>query len=458
MTTAPRALPRVLGLFDITVLAGAAMGPAYSLATTLGPMVAAAGSLAPAAFVALTAIMLCVASAFARLSATRPNAGSSYAWIAQSFGPRAGAYGAWLLVLSNYFATMTTAIPAGVYTLALFAPSLADSAPATAIVGAAWILASAVLLAFGLRPTALVTAAFFAVEVAVLGASAVAAVVLPHAPERLAASHAVVPAAAAGGFVSAMVLAIWMSDGWEVSASASEETTGPGATAGRGGIVGLLITSAILLVAMLAYQRVGSVAGFSAHQTDAMAYVADRLGGGWWRIAIVFTVLVSTAATLWTTMLYLSRSVFAMGRDGVLPSALGTLDKRAVPLGALLTVTVLVTAFTLLTGFSPSVKDALGLVLNGTSAFLGLLFAGSAAAALREPGRRLDPAMLVPAFGAVALLGIVAVSIARADAATQRIELAGLALGVPFALWRGGRTRPFSKVLEGGGDEHPALT
>ena len=40
-----------------------------------------------------------------------------------AFGERIGAYGAWLLLLSNFFATMAIAVPAGIYTLALLAPA-----------------------------------------------------------------------------------------------------------------------------------------------------------------------------------------------------------------------------------------------------------------------------------------------------------------------------------------------
>jgi amino acid transporter len=446
-------LPRVLGLFDVTVLAGAAMGPAYSLASTMGPMIAADGAQAPVALALLSAIMLCIAVAFSRLSRVRPNAGSSYAWVAEAFGSRVGAYAAWLLVLANYFATMATALPAGIYTLELFAPSIATSPLADALVGTIWILASAALLAFGLRPTALVTAAFFAIELLVLGASAVASVLLPHAAPAVAPSSVppIVASSGISGLVAAMVLGIWMSDGWEVSASTSEETAGPPRTAGLGGIVGLLLTTALLLVAMFAYLHVGPVTGFVEHQADAMAYVADRLGGGAWRVTIVATVLVSTAATLWTTMLYLSRSVFAMGRDGVLARGIGQLDGRSVPRNALVAVTAGVAAFTLLTGFLPSAAVALTLVINGSSVFLGALFFGSALAAARtfrnEPSERW-PGVIVPLVGAAGLLAIVGLSIAQAEATTRWIELGGLVLGVPFALWRGTMVAPVRPAAE----------
>ncbi len=163
-----RRLPRVLGLFDVSVLASAAMGPAYSLAATMGPMVAAAGSYATLALALIAAIVLCIALAFARLSRALPNAGSSFTWIARGFGVRAGAYAAWLLLLSNYFATMATALPAATYTLALVAPAQASSPLWNALVGCGWIAASTALLSRGLRPTAATTALFLVTELVVV--------------------------------------------------------------------------------------------------------------------------------------------------------------------------------------------------------------------------------------------------------------------------------------------------
>ncbi len=443
------ALPRVLDLFDVSVLSSAAMGPAYSLAATMGPMVAAAGGYATLALALLAGIMLCIAVSFAQLSRVMPNAGSSFTWIASAFGPATGTYAAWLLLLSNYFATMTTALPAATYTLDLFSPALAASPAWDAFVGALWIVVSTGLLYFGLRPTAYTTAVFLLAELVVVGASAVAALVVHPAPEHFAAPPVALPNPLFG-IVTAMVLGIWMTDGWEVSAAASEESTGGADTPGRGGIVALVVTVVVLLLAMGAYLHLGSVAGFTANQTDAMSYVADRLGGPVWHVTIVATVLVSTAATLWTTVLYLSRSVYAMGRDGVLPHVFGRLDKRSMPTNSLLLVFAGVTAFTLLTGFWPTAASVLNLVLNGTSVFLGALFCMSAVAAIRLlAGRRgfsRLQTLVIPAFGATTLAAIIGVDIFQSDATTRAIEIGGIVLGIPFAYWRGGAMRDVQPV------------
>jgi len=419
------------------------MGPAYSLASTMGPIVVAGGFGAPWAFLALSAIMFCIAISFSYLSRVAPSAGSSYSWIRMEFGSRVGAYGAWLLLLSNFFATMTIAVPAGIYTLELVAPARAQDPIWTALVGALWIIASSVLLYAGVRPTAWVTFLALAFEVIVLLASAVAAAL--HAPVPVTHAHAAgppLPAVGWIGFVSAMTLAVWMNDGWEVSASTSEEVDDAPSASGRGGIVGFLIATAVLALCMFAYLHLGTLRGFSDNQADALAYVGTLLGGGWWRLAIVIAVLLSALSTLWTTILYLSRSVYAMGRDRVLPRALGTLDDRHEPLTALAVVAVLVTGCELVTGFSKTAADQLQVILNASSVFLGLLFVLSALAAVRrfwgEAQARLG-GVLVPLAGALALLGVLTATIAFEDPHLQLYAWGGLVLGVPFALWRGRR-------------------
>lgn len=446
-TEAGRRLPRVLRLFDVSVLASASMGPLYSLASTMGVMVAQAGAFATAALLAIGLPMVCVAVCFDRMARIAPSAGSSFSWIDSAFGPAAGAYAAWLLLLANYFATMGTALPAGTYTLDLVAPGLANRPVCVALVGTVWIVASGALLALGLRPTAFATACFLFAELAVIAISAVAALFV-HPSTAVVAYGTRVPAGAIalGGFVNAMVLGIWMTDGWEVSASASEESTGR-ATPGRGGIVGLLVTTVFLAFAMAAYLHAGTVAGFAAHRADAMSYVARRLGGAGWRIAIVATVLVSTGATLWTTLLYLSRSVYAMGRERALAGWLGRLDRRGLPANALWSVTLLVATVTLLAGAWPSVSDALTLVLNDTSVFLGALFAFSALAALRLlRGERLLFSTVLPVSGAAGLFAVGAISFFGADAPTRASEIVLLLAGLPFVAWRvrryGGLSRP----------------
>lgn len=422
------------------------MGPAYSLASTAGAMIAAAGAFAPQALLVQTMVMACVAVAFSRLSEAEPNAGSSYAWVRSAFGRRAGAYAAWLLILANYFATMATALPAGVYTLKLIAPALAEAPLWDAGIGCLWIAACAGVLYLGARPTALVTAVMLCAELVVLA--------LVAALTWTGAAHAGVPPAGGPhvsftlfGFLNAAVLAIWMVDGWEVSASTSEESASGKRTPGAGGLWGLALTCALLFVCLEAFMARYPAAVLAAHQADILSYIGSGLGRGW-EIALIATVLVSTGATLSTTMLYLSRSVFAMGRDGVLPRAAGRLDRRGDPTVALMAVSAGVLVSTLLTGVSPSVAAALQFVVQGSSVFLGLLFLLSALAAMRrfraDAGTRRLTGVVLPCAGALALTGLLAVAGLQSEPALRAAVLGGLLAGIPFAWWRGGRIVPMT--------------
>src|SRR5579875_3269470 len=120
-----RRLPRVLSLFDLIILAGASMGPAFSLAGTMGPMVAVAGNLAPLALVLLTVVMACVAVAFAQMLRVMPSAGSSYSWIRSAFAGELGEYGPWFFLLSIFSAARRRGFPPGEYPLAAPPPQWA---------------------------------------------------------------------------------------------------------------------------------------------------------------------------------------------------------------------------------------------------------------------------------------------------------------------------------------------
>jgi amino acid transporter len=436
---------RVLGFGDLLLIAAAAIGPAFSLATTLGPMVAAGGSATPLALVLVTAIMVCVAIAYRRLGARYPNAGSAYTWVRIAFGPRAGAYAAWVLIVANLFAIIATAVPAGTYTLSLVAPSLAGAPRADALVGALWVLGAGVLLFRGLRPTSRLANVLAIAEFVVLAIAAAFAAV--HVPAVHSAAAA--PPPAAGALIGAVAIGIWMIDGWEVSASTAEEARAGNTAPGAGGLAGLLLTAAVLWLCMAAFLRVGTLDGFAAHEGDAMAYVGDAIGGGGWRIAITATVLVSLAASLQTTLIYLTRSFFAMGRDGVLPERFGTLDRRDQPAFAVALLTAIGIAGMLASALFPSVRAAFDFILSGTTFFLGVLFLLSAAAAVRifvrERTAWLDGVVL-PALATLALLGVLAVSVALADRPTQLFLLVAALAGVPFAWWRGIGRSPVAQL------------
>jgi amino acid transporter len=428
-------LRRVLALRDMVVVAAAAMGPAFSLATTMAAMIAAAGRWTWLALALVAVLMAMIAAGYKRLGERMRDAGSSYSWIRVAFGPETGAYGAWVLLVANLFAVLATALPAGTYTLDLVAPALAANGVAVALIACGWIAASALLLWYGVRPTAMLALVLLVAEVVVLAAAAALAAGHPR-PDAVAFAPAPL---AWSGLVSAVVIGIWMIDGWEVSASTAEEAAGAASVPGAGGLAGLALTGAVLLAAIWAFTRIGSAAGFGAHESDALAYVGGLLGGSWTRV-LTATVLVSLAASLQTTLVYLTRSIYAMGRDGLLPRALGNLDRRAEPAASILLITVLSLAFTLAAGLSPTAKGAFDFALTGTSWFLGALFVMTAAAAVRvfaREGTARWSGVVLPGTAAVLLAAVLLIALNSDDPGTRGFIAASAIIGLPLALWRG---------------------
>src|ERR1700682_5527382 len=109
---AQRGLGPGLGLGGLFFLASARMALPASIATTFGVMIAAAGAGAPLALLLLAIPVAFIALSFHRLCAARPDAGSTYAWSRIVFGRTAGAFSAWIVVLSYFFGAVAAVVPA----------------------------------------------------------------------------------------------------------------------------------------------------------------------------------------------------------------------------------------------------------------------------------------------------------------------------------------------------------
>lgn len=424
------------------------MAPAYSIAVTFGLMVAAAGTGAPMALVALTVPIIFIAIAFHRLCEEHPDAGSTYAWSRLAFGPGVGAFGAWVVVLSYFFAAVAAVVPAGIYTLDLAAhfhlvPSTwSNSALVVAITGSVWVIIASLLLIGGIRPTARVSGLFLLFECAVLLGFAALAFFHPPAAAIAPASNLHILTFGSGGFdgfLAAMVLAVWVTDGWEVSSYSSEENQGGSRIPGLGGLIGLVLTVVLILVCMVAFMKIAPLAGLASNSDDSLAYIAARLGGGWFSTAMIATVLVSTAATLWTTQLGISRGMFSMARDRLFPSSLTAVHPIfGTPYVAIAVVNAGVFVITILTGLLPSANAALNEVVNATAVLLNLTFILTGASCVVHFVRKGTPLtdmtrVVLPAIGTLAIAALLDLNFRHQSGLDQIIAAVTIGLGILYA-------------------------
>ncbi|HEV2936965.1 MAG TPA: hypothetical protein VGY96_27930, partial [Streptosporangiaceae bacterium] len=77
-----------LGLVSTTIIATASVAPAYSLAATLGLVVAAVGLQSPAVAVLAFVPMLFTSIGYSELNKADPDCGTTFTWATRAFGPR----------------------------------------------------------------------------------------------------------------------------------------------------------------------------------------------------------------------------------------------------------------------------------------------------------------------------------------------------------------------------------
>jgi amino acid transporter len=318
-------LKQAFRLRDLVPLSVSSVGPMFSVAATGGVMAADAGWWTLPAIAILAVPFIISSFVFRLLNRHFPSSGASYHWSARIIGRTVSRYQAWILILAYFLSIPPIAIPAGAYTLALIAPGYHAPAVVQLAVTLFWILFAAVPLLLGARPTARITQVFFAVEMVALAAFGVVGALNWH---RLAVPiHFGAPPI--GGILIVAVVAATILDGWEIDSYAAEESRKPRDQPGIGGIIGAfgaLLFYAILFPLMLGETPLSSLAG----SVDPLAVWSHRLvpGAPW---LMLIPILLSTAGGLWLTSYILTRALFAMGRERLIPAGFGRLNRHHVP-------------------------------------------------------------------------------------------------------------------------------
>ena len=75
-----------LGLLSSVVIAVSSTAPAYSMAATLGLIVAVVGVHSPGTLIVSFLPMLCIAYAFRELNKADPDCGTTFTWATRAFG------------------------------------------------------------------------------------------------------------------------------------------------------------------------------------------------------------------------------------------------------------------------------------------------------------------------------------------------------------------------------------
>src|SRR3954466_8118466 len=358
MSSSERGLRQgALSGFDSVIMAIAGNAPAYSIAATTAVLISVVGLASPAALLYSAIPMLGIAWAFNYLGRADVNAGAAYSWVGRALHPALGFLSGWALVVSATIFMVAGSLPAGQLTLSLFSDSLAENTALATTVGAVWFLVMVGLVMAGVTVTAKAQWIMTGVEVVLLVVFAVIGLA------RLAGDHAGADFSwswfgfgGLSGFAAGALIAAFYFWGWDVTANLNEETEGRGRKAGSGGLIGVLLVFALFEIFTVLTNMLLTPEEIDGNAANVLVRLGDiALPGGGGKILII-AVMLSTIATLETTLIQVSRSLFAMGRDNTLPTAFGrTHPVRQTPVFATVVVAVVSLLLFVLSNFVGSV-------------------------------------------------------------------------------------------------------
>ena len=330
----------ILDLGDSVMLGLASTAPVYSLAATLGLIVAVNGNYTPLILVLGFVPVLFIAYAFRELNSAMPDCGTTFIWARRTFGPWAGWLGGWGVALAGIVVLANLAQVAGGYLWRLIGDgSLADNSLLVTATGVVFIALMTWVNYRGIRLGEHVQRVLTYVQYVSLGIFVLALVVriTGGAPEGQAFDiewfNPVGAFADPGAVVHGALLALFIYWGWDTCLAVNEETENPTRTPGRGAVISAFVLLAIyvsvaLLVMMYATVGMEGIGlGNSENQDDVFLAMKDVVLGPWGWL-IVVAVLASVLSSTQTTILPTARGALSMGVHGALPARFGKVHPR----------------------------------------------------------------------------------------------------------------------------------
>lgn len=332
----------VLHLGGAVVMAVAGSAPAYSIASTTAVLVLAVGLAGPAALLWCGIPMLGIAIAYQQLNKMGADAGAAYAWVGRVLHPYLGFLAGWCLVISATIFMVAGSLPAGQATMSLFSAHLATEAGWYTAIGAVWFLVMIYFVARGIRITANAQWVMSSIEVLLLIVFAVLAFAHSHGAlafswNWLWFSHF----GSAGKFADGALVAAFYYWGWDVSSNLGEETAASEKNSGAGGIASVIICLILFELFTIVMNMDLSQHAITGGNVNPLQALGQLVGNSVGAKLMIVALMLSTIATLETTIIQVTRSLFSMARERTLPARFGHLHAEwRTPVFATLVVAV----------------------------------------------------------------------------------------------------------------------
>ena len=325
-----------IGFLSNLVIGVASTAPAYSLAATLGFIVAVSGVgvHAPAVLLVSFIPMLLIAFAYRYLNRADPDAGTTFAWTTRALGPGLGWVNGWVIFLADVLVMASLAQIAGRYTFLLFGwDSAAESTGAVIAASVIWIALMTWICYRGIELSARVQQVLLSAEILILTVFAVVALVKVYGSSP---AGSIKPELSwfnpfAMGFsplVEGILLGVFIYWGWDSGVAVNEESEDANEGPGRAAVLSTIVLLLIYLVVSAAGQAYHGTGFLENNAEDVLSALGSPVLGSGLDKLLIIAVLTSASASTQTTILPTARTTLSMAHWKAIPAAFGRVHKR----------------------------------------------------------------------------------------------------------------------------------
>ena len=325
-----------IGYISNVVIAVASTAPAYSLATTLGFIVAVGGigTHAPAVLIVSFIPILFISAAYRYLNLADADAGTSFAWATRAMGPQMGWINGWAIFIADVIVMASLADIASTYTFSLVGWTSAQNSTTAIIIGCVvWIALMTWICYRGIELSAHIQTALLGIECAILGIFSVVALVNTYSGLH----GSIKPefdwfnpfALSSTSLVGGILLGIFIYWGWDSGVAVNEESENPNEGPGRAAVLSTILLVLIYVLVTTAAQGDAGTHFLANHSDDVLSALGKRVfGGGILDKLLLFSVLTSASASTQTTILPTARTTISMASWGALPKVFARCHPR----------------------------------------------------------------------------------------------------------------------------------
>jgi amino acid transporter len=334
----PAALKKnAIGYISNIVIGVASTAPGYSIAATLGFVVAieGVGLAAPAVMLMAFVPMFCIAYAYRYMNEADPDCGTTFSWATRGLGPSWGWLGGWAIVATDVIVMASLSQIAAIYTFLLFDwDAAANSHVAVMIAGVIWIFLMTLICYLGTELSARTQQILLGIELVTLTLFAVWALAKVYISNPAGSLH--VQASWFSPFsidsfsalADGVLLGTFIYWGWDSGVAVNEESEDSATGPGKAAVISTLLLLGIDLITSAAAQAYGGAQSLIDNADDVLSSLGGQVLPSPLDKLLIITVLTSASSSTQTTILPTARATLSMARQKAFPPSFGKIHPR----------------------------------------------------------------------------------------------------------------------------------